>query len=244
MVKPVLPLAYEIDYRRAGGWRANMTSHWLKKCGFEANICKLFLDNNITGPFLLNLTFDVLTDDLKIPVNIANEIYAYIGSLRNALRYQNNDDSAMIDRIKITMSKYENELKKLEEIEFKAKNNLNEVRNKQKSKDNDNKAMKDYEIKLKCIQMSKSGVSKKDISKTLNKPINWVNKFSRKNAHDVKKPNTKCKIFNSKRKRLQFVCVIFVIIWFFCIISFFYFVMQTNRNVDSIASNLSEDNFD
>lgn len=211
-----MPLIFELDYDRVHHWRANATCHWLRKCGFDEKYCKAFLDNNINGVFLLSLTMDVLTNDLSIEEDVANDMYKCIRSLRRYVGFTHEDDSAVIELIKEKISQYETELERLRNIEYKASESLNEFRTKQKAKEAENKQLKEYEIKMKCIQMSKNGASKKHISTKLKKPMQWVNKYYNKNPNTFKKPQI-CKCTKCFR-----ITMTFLIVWFIGVIIFFY----------------------
>lgn len=184
-IEPKLPLVLEIDYDKVLLWKPNIVAHWLSKCGISEESAMIIKQNNVNGVFLFELDADLLINEMKIEKNDSNKILRYMRALRNKLKYNVDEDDEEIAQISLEIQEYDRQIKQMQQLQYSAKQKFDKLI---KSNNDEYTKYKDWELKLKCIELSKKKVPKKDIASQLKKNQSWVKKTSKLKSNQVKKP--------------------------------------------------------
>jgi len=182
----MLPLFYAVDYDKIIQWRPKLVSDWLEGCGIDKEYCLKFEELGINGSNLLDLDEDVLKNVLQIPSNISFKILRFVSALK---RYYSGEGDAVFNEQ--NLESIRSNITQFETLIAAQQKNADSLREQLKTflKQDENKALREYEAQLQCIQMSKT-MSKEEIAQRLNKPPKWVTKYYQKDPKNLIKADT------------------------------------------------------
>eukprot|EP00485_Elphidium_margaritaceum_P002516 CAMPEP_0202692720 /NCGR_PEP_ID=MMETSP1385-20130828/7028_1 /ASSEMBLY_ACC=CAM_ASM_000861 /TAXON_ID=933848 /ORGANISM="Elphidium margaritaceum" /LENGTH=806 /DNA_ID=CAMNT_0049348301 /DNA_START=27 /DNA_END=2450 /DNA_ORIENTATION=- len=182
-----LPLALEIDYDRALEWRPNIVARWFEKCGVcSPQLQRSIVEYNVNGVFLLDLDFELLTQDMQLTAVDAQRVLAYIAALQKKLKFRGDPVQERVAEISTMMQGYARECELLQQRQKLVEQQLNALVAQHQA---DYNRLKEYQLRMQCKRFAREKKSSKEIAQQLHKDMKWVNTTIKMKANQIKKPN-------------------------------------------------------